>query len=242
MTKGSLYCVSTGPGDPELMTIKAIRTIGECQAVALSVDGTRRDKESMEENDEEALKARCAAYRIAAPVTPDLDKKEFLYLSMPMTKDRDVLKQSHRQAAESIISCLESGKNVAWLTLGDVTVYGTSLYVVEAVRKAGFRAEIISGVPSFCAAAARLGRPLAMGGQQLHILPSSYHIEEALEYPGVKVLMKAGSRIGQVKELLIEKGCRAEGVERCGMEGERTFKSLEEVDKEAGYYTIVIVE
>ena len=58
MTKGSLYCVSTGPGDPELMTIKAIRTIGECQAVALSVDGTRRDKESMEENDEEALKAR----------------------------------------------------------------------------------------------------------------------------------------------------------------------------------------
>jgi precorrin-2/cobalt-factor-2 C20-methyltransferase len=224
------------------MTLKAVRTITECQAVALSVDGTRRDREAFLANDGETLRKNCVAYRIAEPVTPGIGEKQFLYLSMPMTKDSRLLEKSHREAAEAISRLLGQGLSVAWLTLGDATVYGTSMYVAEAVASAGYETEVISGVPSFCAAAARLKRPLAQGKEELHIIPSSYHIEEALEYPGIKVLMKAGSRIGDVKTILEEKGKTAQGVERCGMEGERVFHDLEEVDGEAGYYTILIAE
>ena len=102
--------------------------------------------------------------------------------------------------------------------------------------------EFISGVPSFCAAAAVLGRPLANGSEQLHIIPSSYNVEEALSLPGTKVLMKAGSRMAKVKKLLEENGYEAQGVQRCGMEGEKIYRSTAELDEEAGYYTILIVD
>lgn len=240
--KGTLYCVSTGPGDPELMTLKAVRITSACPVAALSVDGTRRDKEHMENGSEAGLKENCVAYQIAAPVVPGLDEKEFLYLSMPMTKDRELIERSHREAAEAILSCLREGKDVAWLTLGDVTVYATSMYVAELVKKAGYPMEAVSGVPSFCAAAARLGRSLVSGSQELHVIPSSYHIEGALDYPGTRVFMKAGSRIGQVKEQLRERGCQVYGVERCGMPGERIFTSADELDGESGYYTVLIAE
>lgn len=242
MKCGTLYCVSTGPGDPELMTLKAVRIIGQCPVTALSVDGTRRDKDCMGRESEAERKRNCVAYQIASFVVPGLDQKEFLYLSMPMTRDQKVMEESHRQATREIIRCLEAGKDVAWLTLGDVTVYATSMYVAELVKEAGFQAVPVSGVPSFCAAAARLGRPLVSGSQELHVIPSSYNIEEALNYPGTRVLMKAGSRMNQVKKLLEERGESVSGVERCGMPGERIFQSSEELDDAAGYYTVLIVD
>lgn len=102
--------------------------------------------------------------------------------------------------------------------------------------------EMVSGVPSFCAAAARLGEPLVSGAEQLHILPSSYPLAEGLAYPGVKVLMKAGSRTGKVRELLTGENLRVQGVERCGMDGERVYRSAEEMDEQAGYYTVLVVK
>lgn len=100
---------------------------------------------------------------------------------------------------------------------------------------------MVSGVTSFCAASARLGEALVSGPEQLHILPSSYQVEEALKLPGVKVLMKSGKELGAVKELLEARGDEVTAVERCGMEGERIFHSLEELPSDAGYYTTLIV-
>lgn len=229
-----------------LMTLKAVQVTEQCPVTALSVDLTRRDKEQGGENGEglrEArLKENCAAYNIAAPVVKGIGDKIFLYLSMPMTKDREVLAASHSQAADQIITYLEEGRSVAWLTLGDTTIYASSMYAATLVRERGYEVELISGVPSFCAAAARLGESLVSGSEQLHILPSSYHVEEALSSPGIKVLMKAGSHLSQVKRTLLEGGFQVRGVQRCGMEGERVYASVAELDEEAGYYTLLIVK
>lgn len=239
---GTLYCVSTGPGEPELMTLKAVRIARECPVIALSVDGTRRDREHLVTGDQAALRAGCVAYSIAAPVVPGLDEKEFLYLSMPMSRDKRLVAESHEEAARMVIQVLEQGRSVAWLTLGDVTVYASSAYVAAMVESSGFPVEFVSGVPSFCAAAAALGRPLVKGSEQLHIIPSSYNIEEALSLPGTKVLMKAGSRMGQVKEYLEENGYKAQGVQKCGMEGQRIYRATEQLEEEAGYYTVLLVD
>lgn len=78
--------------------------------------------------------------------------------------------------------------------------------------------------------------------QELHVLPASYQIEEGLELPGTKVLMKAGRKMAEVKRLLLEKGLEAEMVENCGMEGERICLSAEEIPEKAGYYSLLIVK
>lgn len=226
MRHGKLYGVSTGPGDPELMTIKAARILREVPVIALP----------------NGRKEACSAYQIAVQAVPEIEEKECLLIPMPMTKDPDRLEQSHQAGARQIQSCLSQGKDVALLTLGDVCVYSTCWYLYHRIREMGEEGELISGVPSFCAAAARLERTLASGSQQLHILPASYPLEEGLGFPGVKVLMKAGKQLSAVKHQLKEQGFSVCGVERCGMEGERIYSSLEEIQEDGGYYSLFIVE
>lgn len=186
MKRGKIYGVSTGPGDPELMTLKAVRVIRSAQVIALPHE----------------RKEACAAYQIAVQAEPEIEEKECLLIPMPMTKDPEILEASHQTGAGQIQAYLAQGKDVALLTLGDVSVYSTCWYLYQRLRRMGEEGELISGVPSFCAAAARLDRALVSGSQQLHILPASYSLEESLRLPGVKVLMKAGRQLGAVKEQL----------------------------------------
>lgn len=105
----------------------------------------------------------------------------------------------------------------------------------------GFPLEIVSGITSFCAVAARLNTGLVERAQPLHVIPASYQIEEALKLPGTKVLMKAGKKIGKVKETLMEQGACAVMIENCGMENERIYREVEEIPDNAGYYSLIIV-
>lgn len=226
MQKGKLYGVSVGPGDPELMTCKAVRIIKEADVIALP----------------HTKKEACAAYQIAEQAVPQIQDKECLLIPMPMTKDSKRLEESHREGAEKIAACLEQGKSVALLTLGDVSVYSTCWYLYRLVKEAGWEGELISGVPSFCAAAARLDRALVSGSQELHVLPASYQIQEGLKLPGVKVLMKAGKQVDSVKQMILEQKLSACGVQRCGMEGEKLYRNAEEIEEDAGYYSLFLVE
>ena len=137
---------------------------------------------------------------------------------MPMIKEKDRLKAVHESDASAVEQVLDEGKNVIFLTLGDPTVYSTCMYVHRRLKRDCYPTEIIPGITSFCAAAARLDIPLVENRQELHILPASYEIEKSLELPGTKVLMKAGRKMREVKQLLMEKGLEAEMVENCGME------------------------
>lgn len=222
---GCLYGIGVGPGDPELMTLKAVKRLKQCRVLALP----HEEKE------------RCVAYNIAVQAVPEIAEKRILYLPMPMTKDKSVLEKSHEEAAAAVASCLSSGEDVAFITLGDVSVYSTYLYVHRRVVDMGYGTEMINGIPSFCAAAARLNIPLVNGSEQLHIIPASYDIGEALKLPGVRVLMKAGRQMAGVKELLAGGAYEVRMVENCGMEQERIYTSAEEIPGTAGYYSLMIV-
>lgn len=222
--KGRWYGVGVGPGDPELMTLKAVRILRECSVVAIP----------------HSEKERCAAYQIAAQAAPEIEEKTILYLPMPMTRDRDRLGRSHQEAAARTAAVLDEGRDVAFITLGDSTVYSTCLYVMGRLQEQGYETELINGVPSFCAAAARLGIPLVNGAEELHVIPASYPVREALGLAGVKVFMKAGTRISELKKLLEEQGCRAVMVENCGMKTERVYGDLKEIPEDAGYFSLLV--
>lgn len=226
--KGTLYGVSVGPGDPGLITVRAVEVIRACDVIAVprSSDGAER-----------------IALGIAGNAVPELDRKELVELSLPMTRDPDRLEIARAAAVETLAGYLRAGKDVAFLTIGDVTVYSTYGYLHGRVKAMGFSAEMVAGVPSFCAAAARLGEPLTDAAKPLHIVPAPYEgLEEALSLPGTKVLMKSGKCFGEVRRLLAKRGQDAKLVERCGLPGERVFPSLGEAPGDAGYLSIIVVK
>lgn len=223
---GKLYGIGVGPGDPELLTLKAVRLIRECEVIA--VPGQKKEE--------------TAAYQIALHALPGLSEKEALEIHMPMTKEAQKLEESHQQAFWQVAKVLEEGKDVAFLTLGDPCIYSTYIYIHQRIQKAGFQTEIVNGIPSFCAAAAKLNQGLVEQAQMLHVIPSSYGIEEALHLPGTKVLMKAGRKIGKIKQRLLEENVEAVMVENCGMAKEQVYPSTREIPKEAGYYSLIIIK
>lgn len=223
---GKLYGLGIGPGDPELITKKALRIIEESDIIL--VPGTKKEDS--------------IAYRITKKAYETLDEKEIITIPMPMTKDKEVLKKSHEEGAEIVENVLKEGKQVAFLTLGDPTVYSTYLYIHKRMIEKGFEIEIISGITSFCAVAARLNIGLVEKAEPLHIIPASYQIEEALELPGTKVLMKAGKNITEVKKILQKKQAEIYMIENCGMDNEKIYNSVEEIPEDAGYYSLIIVK
>ena len=226
---GKLYGVGVGPGDPELMTLKAVRLIKECDVIVIPASG-------------EVVNA---AYTIASGAIPEIKEKSLVEVDMPMTRNKEQLEKSHNDAAEQIRLLLDEGKIVVFLTLGDPSIYSTYCYVHERIKAMGYLPEIIPGIPSFCAASARLGDSLTEASEALHIIPASYEGREtAMELAGTKVLMKSGKSIGGIKEQLLKDPTRWEVkmVEKCGMEGERIFETAEEIPEISSYFSIVIVK
>ena len=185
---------------------------------------------------------KCAAYQIALQAVPELASKAKLFLPMPMIKDKTALKEIHDRDASAAAKLLEEGKDMVFLTLGDPTVYSTCMYVHKRLARAGFLTALVPGIPSFCAAAARLDMPLAENREEIHILPASYGIEESLHLEGTKILMKAGRKMPEVKKILVERKMDARMVQNCGMEDEQIFNSAEEIPEQAGYYSLLIVK
>lgn len=223
--RGTLYGIGVGPGDPELMTLKAVRCLKACPVLAIP----QKEKE------------RCTAYQIAVQAVPEIEEKETLCIDIPMTKDAVRIEESHRAGTELLARVLDSGKDAALITLGDPTVYASSMYLLERIRSLGYPTEIISGVPSFCAAAARLQIPLVKQSEELHILPASYPIAEGLALSGVKVLMKTGKQVPAVKEQLQKGTYQIKMVENCGMPEEKVYHSLEEIPDHPGYFSLFLV-
>lgn len=223
---GILYGVGVGPGDPEFMTLKAVRMIQENEVIAVPGADVRET----------------VAYQIAVQAVPELAEKELLPIYMPMTHDKAVMEENHQKGAATMEAYLKQGKNVVFLTLGDPTIYSTFSYLQKIVEAHGFQTALISGITSFCAAAARMNLPLVEWNQQLHVLPAVHQLDSILDQPGTYVLMKSGRKMNQVKDILRESGRQAVMVENCGMEEEHIYRSVEEIPDDAGYYSLIVAK
>ncbi len=224
--KGTLFGTGVGPGDPELLTLKALHTIQTSPVIAIPSSN----------------KDRCTAYQIAQKAVPELDTKTILPLSMPMTKDPRILKNSHEAAAHSIQQFLDQGQDVCFLTLGDPTIYSTYMYIHQIISKNGYHTVILNGIPSFCAAAAAFQISLAEQSEPIMIIPGSYETDALLNIPGTKVLMKSGKQISNVKSALLKHNFSIYMAENCTMENEKRYYSLEEIPDDSGYYSLIIAK
>lgn len=219
--KGKLFGISVGPGDPELLTLKAFNTIQRCSVIA----------------------GQKSALSIVKQYT---DGKELAECCFAMENDMAKRKEARQIAAERIITYLKQGKDVGFVVLGDATTYSTYIYVQAIIVNNGFEAEIIPGVTSYCAAAAAFGIALCENDEPLTIIPSkpSVNIDELLGLPGNKVMMKSGGNLASVLLKLKEDGYEAKIASRVTMDGERLFDNIEGYEKapEDGYFTIAIVK
>lgn len=227
--KGTLYGVSVGPGDPELMTMKAVRCIEQCPVLAAP----------------QTAAGRMLALDIAKGAV-DVSGKIILPLHFAMSRDSEVLKASHAAAADAVRAHLDAGRDVALLNLGDVSIYATYGYLEEILTAQGYAAVRIAGVPSFCAAAARLGQSLTGGMEQPLTIAPGRHVEQVLAAPGAKVLMKTGRRLPKTLDALRERGLLANSamVCNCGLPDEAVFPALTDYDpaQDAGYFATILVK
>ena len=224
--KGIAYGVGVGPGDPEYMTLKAVRLIRENDVIA--VPG-RVAEDSV-------------AYKIAAGVVPEIKDKELVPVYMPMVKDRELIDQEHKRAAKLVESYLDQGRNVVYITLGDSTIYCTFTYIQHYLEADGYTVELISGIPSFCAAAAALNTPLTEWDEPLHILPGVHDLENDLALEGNYVIMKSASKMAQVKDMIRRSGRKAVMAENCTMANQKLYRSVDDIPDDAGYFSLIIAK
>ncbi len=224
--RGILYGIGTGPGDCELLTLRAVRLIRECDVIAVAASSAQAS----------------ISYKTALSVVPEIKDKPLLLLSSPMTADRMRIMDVHAENAKKIEAYLDRGLSLAFLTLGDPSIYSTFGYIRDALSADGYETRTSSGVSSFSEAAARLGVTLAAGGEPLYIIPASQTARLDFDNPGTYVLMKPPRDMAALKEAVKRSGRRASAVVNCGMEGEVICRDIDALPPDAGYFSVIIVK
>jgi precorrin-2/cobalt-factor-2 C20-methyltransferase len=228
---GMFYGVGVGPGDPELMTRKAVRILSSVDWIFLPA-GTQG--------------GLGFARRIVEPL--GLPAARFRPVSLCMARERGHDRAAYRLAAEDIVGELRRGKSVAWVTEGDPLFYSTFLHLYEELRRyPGVRSEIIPGVTSASAAAARAGVPVARLDEMVAVLPAAYGLGRVPEllaaFPTV-ILLKVNAVFGELLTVLeaLPRPVRTVYVERVGTPGERVVEDLESLrGQEIPYFSLVIL-
>ncbi len=230
---GCLYGVGVGPGDPDLLTVKAVRLLQQVPVVVVPRK-TSRDESY--------------AYSIISHLV-DKGRQEVLPLVFPMKKELDQLRSYWREACEAIHQRLDEGKDCAFITEGDPLLYGTFIYVYEMLKDLHpeIRVEIVPGISSVTAAAARAQVPLVSGDGRLAILPATYEgekLRETLRDFDTVVLMKVHSVFDQVLDILEEMGL-VEGavfVKRCTTPGQEIIRDIRTLrGRRLDYLSLLIV-
>ena len=164
---GTFYAVSVGPGDPELLTLQAVRVLENTPVIAAP----------------QTASGQMLALDIARGAV-DLTGRSVLPLRFTMSHDAAVRAESYRAAASAVEAELRQGRDVAMVNLGDVALFATAYYIFAEIERDGFPARMLPGVTSVAAVAARLGQSLTEMEQPLHILPASCDLDAAPGPPG----------------------------------------------------------
>ncbi|WPO70786.1 precorrin-2 C(20)-methyltransferase [Streptomyces sp. KN37] len=233
-TQGKLYGVGLGPGDPSLMTVRAVEVIAAADVIAYH--SARHGRSIARRIAEKHLRTDHIEEPLVYPVTTESTDHPGGY--------RGALDDFYEQAAARLAAHLDAGRTVAVLAEGDPLFYGSYQHMHKRLAHR-YDTEVIPGVTSVSAAAARLGEPLVEAEEVLTILPGTLPEEELtarLAATDSAVVMKLGRTFGKVRGALERSGRLDEAryVERATMEGERTGR-LADVDPESVPYFSVAV-
>lgn len=213
------YGIGVGPGDPKLLTLKAVETIQELDVIISPI--SEKKKESI-------------AFNIAKEHVPaDIESVELLF---PMVDDKESLVAAWKHNAEVVASLVAEGKNVGFLTLGDPSVYSTYMYLVPYVKAAGVDVETIPGITSFCAVAADQNIPLAEWEEEICIIPLKHEsdsLERALDQFSNVVVMKPSHDVPRLAKALRERGLESSFrlITKCTTESANVIKDIEVLEE-----------
>jgi precorrin-2/cobalt-factor-2 C20-methyltransferase len=189
-----LFCVGCGPGDPELLTVRAVNLIKGAEVIF-------------------APTAREGKPSIALSVVKDyVDKNtKTSNLVFPMVKDKESLKDYWKRNADEIAGAVRSGKKVVYLTVGDPAMYSTWIYIHRELKKnhKDIEVEIVPGIASMFAIAAKAGISLAEGEETVAIVPACYDMDRVSRTAAAcdtVIFLKDGRYFDSVIEMLSEAG------------------------------------
>lgn len=229
---GRLYGIGAGPGDPELLTLKAQRILQQVPLVCVPQATTSRDS---------------LALGIVRKFL-NLDAQELMRIRFPTNSELGA-GEVWRRAACQIAERLKGGQDAAFITEGDPMLYSTFAYVLKNIRAdyPGVPVEIVPGVSSVMAAAASAGAPLATHGQSLAVLPAAYGVSglrEAIASHDTVVLMKVNRAMVRALAELEELGLAGKSVyvKRASMDSEEVVHDLEHLaEEDLDYFSLLIV-
>ncbi|MDN5356963.1 MAG: precorrin-2/cobalt-factor-2 C20-methyltransferase [Candidatus Methanomethylophilaceae archaeon] len=227
---GKLFGIGVGPGDPELLTIKAKCMLEDVAAIAYPVNRKGEDSTALE------------IVRGAV----DVSGKRIIELLFSMDPDDRVRRKCRSDAVKELAEILEEGSDVAMVTLGDVGVYSTYTYVDEEIKNLGYETEVVPGIPSFCSGAAKARIPLMIGNEGLAVISlakNNNSLESAFSGFENIVVMKAWNSMEILLEVMKKYGLKEDNatvISNIGMEGE--YIGPIDLERKYGYFTTVIVK
>lgn len=225
-TKGRLYGLGIGPGDPELLTLKAYRILTSVPVIAYPTL--------------ESGKA------LARAIVADFIRPEQIELPMPLPFSTEQSAQPYYDiAAENIAQHLTKGQDVAVLCEGDPMLYGSFMYIFNRLS-AHFQTEVVPGISSTFASASVLGAPLAYGYDVLSIMPATLDatiLRDRLAVADAAIIIKLGRHFAKVRTVLEELGLlsRALYIEYATMPNQRTCLITEIESTEVPYWAMILI-
>lgn len=227
---GKLFGVGVGPGDPELITVKAVRVIKEADIIFTAA--STKNTYSL-------------AVEIASPYISPCAQIE--KLSFPMTKEVKEVEAAWIHNAKQIARSLKQGKNAVFLTLGDPTTYSTFGYILKKMDCIMPEADIetIPGITSFHAASARLNRILVEGEESLLVTSGAFGGDRIRHINGIEnvAIVKAYKNIKDINKALKETGFskKCVAVSKCGRKDEQIIENIDALEKRApDYWTLIL--
>lgn len=224
---GTFYGLGVGPGDPELITLKAWRIISHVPVIAYPAA-----------NGNDSL-----ARRIAAPFIPE-DVTE-LAIPVPMRREREPAQEAYDEAATLIARHLDEGRDVAFLCEGDPLFYGSFAYLLDRLAEK-HPTVIVPGITSITACAAQIGRPLAARNDILKVLPGTLdasRLKEEIANSDAVAIMKVGQHFEKIRDVLKELGLaeRATIIEKATRDDEKITRLSDVPDGERPYFSTILI-
>ncbi len=188
--------IGVGPGDPELLTVKAVKAIQNADIIMCPA--SKEDRPSI-------------ALSIVSSLIDKSKNQEIIKLIFPMTKDKDILEETWKKNAKIMAEKVLSGKNVVYLTVGDPYLYSTWIYMhkdLEA-KYPDMNISVIPGIVSMFTFASKVGVSIAEGAEKVAIIPSCYDlssVKEIAKNSETMVFLKDGRYFDQVINVLKESG------------------------------------